>query len=165
MRYFMLPFFVLTALALGACGEDKGTPTAAASSAAPQAAAPQASAPQVKGDDKTACAAAKSARDAVVSDLLLASLAIADKDSTTAELTEAAETLKTSFTKLGDGLSKAADQAATDQLKEALRAYANGAKTVVANVLAAGTDKSKLDSATEVAAMDSAEKTVLQLCP
>jgi len=161
MRRFMLPFFVLTALALAGCGEDKGTPTGAGSSAPPASAA----APQAKGDDKTACATAKSARQAVLNDLLLASMTIADKDSTAAEITEAAATLKTSFTKLGDAMSKAADEAATDKLKEALRAYANGTKTVVANVQAAGSDKSKLDSATEVAAMDTAEKTVLQLCP
>ena len=162
MRRFMLPFFVLTALALAGCGEDK--PPAAGSNP-PSSAAPASAAPQAKGDDKTACATAKSARDAIINDLLLASLTIADEDASAAELTEAAQTLKTSFTKLGDGLSKAADEAATDRLKEALRAYANGAKTVAANVQAAGTDRSKLDSATEVAAMDTAEKTMLQLCP
>ncbi|HZM75804.1 MAG TPA: hypothetical protein VFC19_08765 [Candidatus Limnocylindrales bacterium] len=159
MRRFMLPFFVLTALVLGGCG-DKGTPTAGASTAPSRQ-----SSPQAKGDDKTACATAKSARTAVLNDLLLASMTISDKDSSAAEIAEAAQTLKASFTKLGDELSKAADQAATDKLKEALRAYANGAKTVVANVQAAGADKSKLESSTEVAAMDTAEKTVLQLCP
>lgn len=159
MRRFMLPFFALTALALAGCGEEK--PPAAANSAAPT----QQSSPQAKGDDKTACATAKSARDAIINDLLLASLTVGDEEATAAELTEAAETLKTSFTKLSDGLNKAAGEAAGDKLKEALRAYANGAKTVAANVQAAGSDRSKLDKATEVAAMDAAEKTMLQLCP
>lgn len=158
MRRFILPVLVL--IALGGCAEDKPDTAPGSQTSAPA----QSAAPQAKGDDKTACATAKSAREAVLNDLLLASMTITDQDSSAAELTEAAETLKTSFTKLGDTLTTAADQAATDKLKEALRTYATGAKTVATNVQAAGSDRSKLDSATEVAAMDTAEKTVLQLC-
>jgi uncharacterized protein YceK len=158
MRRFMLPFFVL--IALGGCSDEQ-TPSASASSAPARSPA----AAQAKGDDKTACATAKSARTAILNDVLLASMTITDADSSAAEVTEAAETLKASFTKLGNDMGKAADQAATDKLREALRAYADGAKTVVSNVQAAGTDRSKLEGVTEVTAMDTAEKTVLQLCP
>jgi hypothetical protein len=160
MRRFMLPIFVL--IALGGCSEDK--PAANATNSQPPA-AQSSPAAQAKGDDKTACATAKSGREEILNDLLLASMTIGDKDSSAADVTEAAGTLKTTFTKLGDTMSRAADQAATDKLKEALRAYADGARTVVANVEAAGSDRSKLESVTEVAAMDTAEKTVLQLCP
>jgi hypothetical protein len=49
-------------------------------------------------------------------------------------------------------------------LKESLAAYADGATKAVANVETAGTDRSKLEAATEVPEMDAAEKTAMTIC-
>ncbi|GIH02642.1 hypothetical protein Rhe02_07090 [Rhizocola hellebori] len=161
----MLPIFAMTGLAMAMTGLTAcdGKQPSAAPSQPPSAAAPESPKP-APGDDKKACATAKTVRQTLFNDLLLASMTIGDKESTATEITEAAATLKSTFTKLAETMSTAAEQAQSDKLRESFRAYAAGAKTVVANVEAAGSDRSKLDNATEVAALDSAEKTVLELC-
>ncbi len=162
MRRFMLPIFALAGLAMALTACDGKQPSAAASQP-PSAAAAESPKPAA-GDDKKACATAKSARTSLFGDVLSASMTIADSESTKDEISKAAASLKSTFTKLGEAMSTAAEQAQSDKLRESLRAYATGAKTVAANVEAAGVDPSKLENATEVPAMDSAEKTMLELC-
>ncbi|WP_020520888.1 hypothetical protein [Catelliglobosispora koreensis] len=160
MRRFMLPLFagLTLATALTACNSSD-TPTA------PQSSAPAASSQAApKGDDKAACATFKAARLAAVNDVLMAAMTVTDASSTTTEITEAATDLKTAFTKLKDEMAKASSQAETAKLKESLKAYSDGAAKAVANVQAAGTDRSKLEAATEIPEMDAAEKTAMAMC-
>jgi hypothetical protein len=160
MRRFLLPIFASLAVATLAAGCNDKAPSAAATSAAPAATA----SPTPRGDDKTACATAKSTRDSVLNDLIMSMLTIADTDSSKAALTDAAAKLQAALTKLHDGMAKAAGQAESEKLRGALQTYAAGAETEAKNVATAGTDQSKLDAATDLPSMDDAEKTVMTIC-
>lgn len=163
MRRFMLPIFAGLTLvaALTACDSEAPQDTAGPQ---PTATSTVTVSPTPKGDDKLACATAKSTRDAIINDLIMALMTVSDNESTGAELAEAAETMKTSYTKLGEGMNKAAEQAGSDKLKESLRTYAAGATTVLAKLQTAGADRSKLDAATELPEFDAAEKAAMAIC-
>jgi hypothetical protein len=163
MRRFTLSIFATTAFATIAIVATSAACAANAPSTGPSSAAATSSAAPA-GDDTAACATAKSARDSILNDLILAFVTVGDEESSAADVSQAAKDLVNAYTVLADGMSKAAGQAATPALKDALNAYANGSRQVLAKITAAGVDRAKLDAAIDDPGVDAAEKTVTSTC-
>lgn len=161
MRRFILPIFASIAIIATSTACDAGRQNP---STGPSSAVVNTSSAAPAGDDKVACATAKSARDSVLNDLIMAFLTVGDEKSSAAEVSEAAKDLVNAYTVLADGMDKAAGQAATAALKDALKAYADGSREVLAKVKAAGTKRVQLDASTNAPDLDTAEETVMDIC-